>query len=702
MKKIFLFLILSIAFNTYAENVELARAKKVAENAFAERYYNLTKEVKSFKIESVYHETFNNEVSFYAFNIEGGGFILISADDIATPVLGFNYEGKYASENQAENFKFWLNGYKKDIDNAKKAKVKVDYRVSELWNTYENLDLNKLSSKRGIVVPNLTRSVWNQDYPYNALCPADAAGPGGHVYAGCVATTMAQIMYYWGYPNTGSGSHTHSSSYGNLFVNFGTTTYDWAAMKNEATALNNEIAKLQYHCGVAVDMGYAPDGSGAYSTDVPYALQTYFKYNSASTVTTPTDTKLKTEFDNKRPVYFAATNSELGGGGHAFVCSGYSTGTANEYYFNWGWSGSGNGYYALNVMASGNGTYTLNQRIITGITPKTAYPEYCTNTKSLSLLTGRFDDGSGNAYDYQNSKNCYWWIAPNNPTGTDRIELEFEEFKVASDDTLYVYRRKNNADSLLGKYTGTTLPTKITSYSDSVLVNFVTNASNVSNGWRINYNVFQLTHCSGTKTFTINKDTILDGSNNLHYANNVNCRWKITPTGATRIVLKFTDLKLENDKDFVKIYNSVSTASTYLIGTFTGTTIPTDSVVSTTGKMTVVLTSDAENTNQGFSAYYTSDGTYTDIKSIDNSINEINLYPNPASDFVNIEFYSSISQDLQIDITNTLGQNIFSEKESNFLGRYERKIPTSTIKNGVYVITIKGQFGIHTEKLVVE
>lgn len=699
MKKIFLFLILSIAFNTYAENVELARAKKVAENAFSERYYNLTKEIKSFKIESVYHETFNNEVSFYAFNIEGGGFILISADDIATPVLGFNYEGQYASENQAENFKFWLGGYKKDIDNAKKAKVKVDYRVSELWNTYENLDLNKLNSKRGVVVANLTRSTWDQNYPYNGLCPADPAGPGGYVYAGCVATAMSQIMYYWGYPKTGSGSHSYNSSYGNLSVNFGTSTYDWSAMKNTTSSFNNEMSKIQYHCGVAVDMGYAPDGSGAYSSDVPYALQTYFKYNSSTLSSTITDVKLKTEFDNKRPVYFAASNSEPGGGGHAFVCSGYSTGTANEYYFNWGWSGSGNGYYALNVMASGNGTYTLNQRIITGISPKTGYPEYCSSSKTMTVLEGRFDDGSGNAYDYQNNSNCQWLIDPVNPTGTKNLTISFEEFNIASDDTLYLHNGTTTNDSILGKYTGSTIPSSFISPNSKVLVVFKTNASNVSSGWRINYKANQIVHCTGTKTLTLNSDSISDGSNNYDYGNNITCRWKLQPLNATKIVLKFKSFKTEADNDKVMIYKDFSANTGNLLATYSGLNLP-DSVVSLTGKMYIVFVTNQSVTNKGFTGYYYSDGS-TGIET-DNSINEINLYPNPTSDFVNIEFYSSISQDLQIDIVNTLGQNIYSEKESNFLGRYEKRFPTSTIKKGVYVITIKGQFGIHTEKLIVE
>ena len=123
--------------------------------------------------------------------------------------------------------------------------------------------------------------LWNQDFPYNAYCPLDAAGPGGHVYAGCVATAMSMIMTYYRYPEHGTGSYSYNySPYGNISANFGQTYYDWDAMLNSITSGSgravNAIAELQYQCGVSVRMMYGADGSGAYSEDVPYALRTYF------------------------------------------------------------------------------------------------------------------------------------------------------------------------------------------------------------------------------------------------------------------------------------------------------------------------------------------------------------------------------------------------------------------------------------------
>ena len=75
---------------------------------------------------------------------------------------------------------------------------------------------------------------WNQDSPWNNMCPEDQDGPGGNVYAGCVAISMVQVMYYWGHPTSGSGysSYFHSM-YGPISVNFSEYTYDFSNMEDE-------------------------------------------------------------------------------------------------------------------------------------------------------------------------------------------------------------------------------------------------------------------------------------------------------------------------------------------------------------------------------------------------------------------------------------------------------------------------------------
>jgi hypothetical protein len=152
--------------------------------------------------------------------------------------------------------------------------------------------LNQFSRKRGTTaVKPLLKTTWDQGAFYNDSCPYDNTAKK-RVPVGCVATAMAQTMKYWGYPSKGvsSTSYTHAT-YGLLKANFGNTTYNWLAMPNKVTAPNSEVARLMYHCGVALNMNYGPDGSGAWATyDTRYAktanmhlsLIDYFQYDNIS------------------------------------------------------------------------------------------------------------------------------------------------------------------------------------------------------------------------------------------------------------------------------------------------------------------------------------------------------------------------------------------------------------------------------------
>jgi hypothetical protein len=178
--------------------------------------------------------------------------------------------------------------------------------------------------------------LWNQDYPYNALCPEDPDGPGGHVYAGCVATAMSMIMYYYRYPVQGIGTHSYyASGYGTQSVNYGQTYYNWDAMMNEISSTSGQsipaIAELQYHAGVSVNMGYGNQSSGAYSIDVPAALISHFGYatstqylSRSSYTATVWENMVVEQLDAAKPVYYSGVDpTPVTGGGHAFIVDGY-------------------------------------------------------------------------------------------------------------------------------------------------------------------------------------------------------------------------------------------------------------------------------------------------------------------------------------------------------------------------------------------
>lgn len=195
------------------------------------------------------------------------------------------------------------------------------------------------------ISPLLGSIKWNQNAPYNNLCP-----PGCPV--GCVATAMAQIMYYWKYPEHGFGSHQYKWGSQYLSADFENTYYDWDNMRSSASgnssqATKDAVAELSYHCGVSVDMNYEAKGSGSYEFNVPRALVQYFGYNPLISCQyrdcytfLEWNELLYNELVEQRPILFCGQSPE---GGHAFVLDGYQ---GNGYYHvNWGWGGSYNGYF---------------------------------------------------------------------------------------------------------------------------------------------------------------------------------------------------------------------------------------------------------------------------------------------------------------------------------------------------------------------
>lgn len=325
--------------------------------------------------------TFEETTLLYVFNIAGEqGFILVSGDDVAAPVLGFTSTGSYDKRNLPHNFQKWLEGYKRQIAYAVHNHIEPIQEVSDAWKALINGE--EITAKRSVsAVSPLLSTTWNQSPYYNALCP------GGSV-TGCVATAMAQVMKYWNHPAQGSGMHSYNhATYGTLSANFGATTYQWSSMPNNVTSSNNAVATLMYHCGVSVDMNYSPNESGAWvvESDSPVcaesAFKNYFGYTSSlhgekrdgNYSTSQWVQLVKGELDAGRPLLYAGFGT---GGGHAFVCDGYDN---NDYFhFNWGWGGSYDGYFSIDALdpggtgtGGGNGGYNSGHQGVFGVQPAT-------------------------------------------------------------------------------------------------------------------------------------------------------------------------------------------------------------------------------------------------------------------------------------------------------------------------------------------
>ncbi len=295
---------------------------------------------------------------------DGKGFIVVSADDVATPLLGYTDNGTFDPENMPENLRWWLGQYDEAISAAINGGV-------------ESMAPNRAVAYRKAIAPMATTR-WNQDAPYNNDCPMLQ---GQRTVTGCVATAVAQILKYHNWPETGTGIQSYSWSNGGttLTYDFSKTTFKWDDMldvydSSATPAQNAAVAELMYACGVGVQMNYHYEASGAISTNVAPALRDFFNYDKGVQSLSRYNYSLA-EWEDlvydelaNGPVYYSGSGTE---GGHAFVCDGYADG---YFHFNWGWGGMSDGYFLLNALdpaSQGIGGYTtgFNQRqaIVAGI-----------------------------------------------------------------------------------------------------------------------------------------------------------------------------------------------------------------------------------------------------------------------------------------------------------------------------------------------
>jgi hypothetical protein len=316
-------------------------------------------------------------INYFVYNIgDNQGFVIVSGDDAAKEIIAYSDQGSFQKDDMPDNMKYWLNGFSRQMQYlfslSESEKEKIAYSDAGL------------RSANAVVNPLLGNISWDQGSPYNILCPYSEKDKKRAV-VGCVATAMAQIMKFYRWPDKGAGSKTYAydpdTTIKKLTVNFGETTYDWDNMldsykQTSIPSQDTAAALLSYHCGVAVEMKYKSTGSAASLDDAAKAFVTNFKYDPDIQFflreffdNATWKNKILDEINAGRPVLYGGSSDEAG---HAFVCDGYD---ANGlFHFNWGWSGNGNGYFALSILdpeyagiGSSPGGYSKSQHIVTGI-----------------------------------------------------------------------------------------------------------------------------------------------------------------------------------------------------------------------------------------------------------------------------------------------------------------------------------------------
>lgn len=323
--------------------------------------------------------------AYYVFNNDAGGFVIIAGDDAVTPVLGYTSTGSFDAENLPDGLKDLLKSYERQI--------------AALGDNYV---ANQTATRAAFTGEKLLKTAeWNQMAPFNKYTP-------NNYVTGCVATAGAIVMKHHGYPAKGTGSHSYTWNGKTISADF-EHNYDWASMPAVYDGTNDAafdgVARLMADLGVAVEMQYNKDGSGAYIGNLITAMQKYYGYSKLSHLMAIEDVgaeawngRLREEIDANRPVLYSASSPS--GGGHAFVIDGYKD---ESFSVNWGWGGYCDGFYqigALNPESVGKPTgdkYNVGQSAVFGMQPsdgteKVSGMGFLTNVGELQMLNMNITD----------------------------------------------------------------------------------------------------------------------------------------------------------------------------------------------------------------------------------------------------------------------------------------------------------------------
>ena len=356
-----------IAGNARAELISENQAKDIATGFMASHKMMSTNLEMARRGPQLNASTTGDQAAYYVFNANRGGYIIVAGDDRAPAVLGYSDHGSFDEAQVPEAMQELLESYVLQIEALTQgAKAAPQFSA-------------------GSAIRPLLSSAWSQNAPYNTLLPSIN---GSHCPAGCVATAMAQVLYYWKWPTRPTKTIPQYTSADQGFVmpalspvNFGwNIMHDTYQTTDTTSASALAAATLTLYCAQSVEMNFKANSSAATTTRIPLALSEYFGYkasvhslNRVNYTTQEWADAIYSELAANRPVIYSGSKKSSG---HAFICDGYDGN--GLFHINWGWSGQSNGYFVLNVLnpdiqgtgsATGAYGYIYSQSIIVGIEP---------------------------------------------------------------------------------------------------------------------------------------------------------------------------------------------------------------------------------------------------------------------------------------------------------------------------------------------
>jgi hypothetical protein len=657
-----IFTIFVSAAMLYAEPVTPLVAKKVADR-FADVYHSGSDLAPG---EVVSYTLNNGEIAYHIVKLIPTGWVMVSGDDLLTPVIGYSFENQYVPMEQwGEAAKVWFDKVDRHIGEILE---KPGLPVSDQWEEMFSSGYKK-STTDTVVEPFIPVN-WDQGSGWNRFCPDDPEGPGDHAYVGCVSVCMAQAMSVYEYPVQPKGEHSYiHPDYGTQYVNFDKQSYAWDYMS--ATSPDDENAKLLYHLAVTVDMDFGADGSGSFTNRIPNALKKYFDYSESVRYmprSTYSDSEWKQmlidELLQGRPlIYSGDGNNDQAG--HAFNIDGVGA-DGNYFHLNWGWSGTHNGYFTLDALNPGSNNFSFDHAAVIGIKPPSAGP-----------------------YDIELSSRSVYEEQPEGTfVGKVSVADEFE-------DNVYSYELKGRYNIFLKDYG----PADFYIENDSLKTAKVFDAGQYateplriivtdtmgnyySEDFVITINKFYY----GPTDITLSDTTVEEGRSPGYYVGTLEIEDDIVSNVYDfSFIGGYSDGQLTDDDCFYVRNDSLFTNMTFYKSE--GLTYYVQ--VSITDKQNRLL-------KKKFQIAVTDNASGSTSEELQESVSGFEVYPNPAHAYITVDFDRTAGNQAFLQFYTVVGQKMFDIPVHT-----GQMIDISELRNGVYMVVItEGERRSHS-KLVI-
>lgn len=355
MKRILLLLLALLPFSLMAESISQDQARELAGQFLQASGFNAT---RSSALELVWDgldtqtRSLNDKALCYVFNLSSEkGFVMVSADDCLTPILGYSFENSFDGENVPIALKTWM----KDIERQRNIASQLNLQPNSK---------NKVQGGAKNYVTKMETALWGQAEPYNLQCPKDASAGDKHSVTGCLATAGSIVYKYNRWPESGVGTtdaYTCEISKIPVAARDLNHTYNWDNMLMDysngkgTTEQRDEVARLMADLGAAFHLDYSYAGTMGNIDELTKYSPTKFKYSrninfifGANYSQNSWIDIIKTELNAKRLVLYRGADINESNGGHFFILDGYTE--DDFYHVNWGWDGQGNGDFKLNAL----------------------------------------------------------------------------------------------------------------------------------------------------------------------------------------------------------------------------------------------------------------------------------------------------------------------------------------------------------------